>query len=174
MPTLDDTNSYVTYAELQDYCDLTGRTAPAQASVEPRLIQATLYVDRKYGGRFLGRKVDSDQPLQWPRAATYTRTIDLPDGFYTQDADGNYRDFNVIPREVKEATSEVALGLLTGSNVYAQDSAAVTEETKKVDVLQTTYKYAGNWQPKNQLDFTVDLILRPLLLPAGPKIRFTA
>jgi hypothetical protein len=174
MATLSTTNSYVTFADYQEYCDLTGRTPIAQATIEPKLIQGTLALDRKYGGRFMGRKQSATQPLQWPRSATYARTIDVADGVYTQDGDGNYRDFNTVPVEVKQATCEMALGLLSGEDVYTQDQPMVTEDIKKVDVLWSTKKYQGTYQPKSQLVFTIDLILRPLLLPAATKVKFVA
>jgi len=131
-------------------------------------------VDRLYGGRFMGRKTQATQPLAWPRSPTSFRNIDLPDGMYSVDADGNYRDLNVVQPEVKEAVCEMALAFATGYTPYVQAAPAVTEETKKVDVLQTTKKYDGAFTPKKPTDFTLDLILRPILLPAGPKVVFTA
>lgn len=174
MPTLTADNSYVTYAEFQAYCDLIGRTAPAQDVVEPRLIQGTLALDRKYGARFLGRKTDSTQPLQWPRTPSQDRMVNNTDGLYTVDAEGNYRDLNTIPPEVQEAVCEVALAMPTGFTLYSQDNPAVTEETKKVDVLSTTYKYAGPFAVRSATDYTIDLILFPILLSSATKVVFTA
>lgn len=174
MPTLTTSNSYVTYTEYQAYCDLTGTTPVQQTVIEPKLIQATLAIDRRFGGRFIGRKTSPTQPLQFPRSSTYLRNVDSPEGFYTTDMDGNYRDLNVVPDEVKQATCEAAAGLLSGANFYTQDGPTVTEETKKVDVLQTTKKYQGQWQQKTDLMFTLETILRPLLLPAATRVKFTA
>lgn len=172
MPALTSSNSYSTYAEYVDYCDLTGRTPVEQTLIEPSLIQATLSLDRKYGGRFIGRKQSATQPLQWPRSPVGSRTIDTPDGLFFTDADGNYRNFNEVPVEVKQATCEIALGILDGNDLLSQESPTVTEETVQLDVISTTTKYNAAYQSKTPMTYLTDVILRPLLAPTATTIKF--
>lgn len=173
MPAISTSNSYVTYAELQTYCDLAGKSTPAQSVAEPRLIQATLAVDRKWGGRFIGRKMQANQPLAWPRSPSTRRNIDTPDGFYSVDQDGNYRDLNQTPKEVKDAVCEMALALLSGKDLYSAPAPAITEATDSIDVLQSTYKYAGQHEEISSFDYLIDVILRPILLPTQTTVKFT-
>ena len=172
MPALSTSNSYVTYAEYATYCDLIGKTPGEQATVEPKLIQSTLALDRMFSSRFLGRKLAAEQPLQWPRIATTERSINLPDGFYSMDADGNYRDFNQVPTEVKQATCELAFSLTDGTDPYVQPQPGVLEETKKVDVIEKSVKYAGSYNVQEQWEYKLAIVLRPVLLPTATRIRF--
>ncbi|MFU6629396.1 DnaT-like ssDNA-binding protein, partial [Pseudomonas aeruginosa] len=64
----DSANSYVSVDQATEYHAQRGNAAWASASNDSRssaLIRATDYIDRSY--QFRGSKVDSDQPLEFPR-----------------------------------------------------------------------------------------------------------
>lgn len=85
------TNSYADVEYASTYCDEAGLTALTQA--EASLKQATMALDRLYGGRFIGVKAALVQALAWPRRPT-SANLDTSQEWYVVDSFGNYRDFN--------------------------------------------------------------------------------
>lgn len=105
-------NSYLTVAVAQAYFD--GRrnadawTSAATSAREQALVMATSRLDRVL---WLGRKSQSTQRLEWPRAGVVDRA-------------GVSYDSAVAPRPIQEATCEVALDLLVNGDPDTNDALA--------------------------------------------------
>ena len=157
MPLTLGINSYATLEEANAYATDQGLDA---ISDEAFLVRATKWIERTFGGRFIGAKQVSFQSLSWPRVAT-ARTSEDESGYITLDSDGNPINLNTIPVAVKEATIEVALLIQNGTDLYVQPTPAVVEETTEIDVLKTHKVYAGSYRNANL--YKIELILRPVL-----------
>lgn len=154
------TNTYVTELEAVDYISLVAGTPLSDP--EALLKQATLALDRIYGGRFIGRKMTSTQLLHWPRNPD-GRMSSNEEGFYFIDSDGNFRVYTETPTEIKQATIEIAMMLDAFVDVYAQPEPRVENEQTQIDVIKIskTYKQSGGYAVDAL--HTISLILRPLL-----------
>lgn len=127
-------NSYVSDAEAVAYFDVDATAADFlalnQAAREEYLQWATRVLDAKTNWR--GYKTfPLVQALRWPRS-------------YVYDRDGNAVASNIVPREVKAATCELAKWLLTNDPSGPQD----VENLRKivVDVIEIEYQ-EGTGQP---------------------------
>jgi hypothetical protein len=141
MPTIVATigsataNSFVTVAECDAYCD--GRLNADAWNAEPdddqkarALIDATRELSNK---TWIGAgRVTTTQALNWPRAfALNPDTAWIGYSYYLQTE---------IPQRVKDATCELALQfLILGPVDLASLDPTLNVQTKKVDVLSTTY-----------------------------------
>lgn len=82
-------SNFETYAEERGYTISDG-------DIEPALLRASIWVDSKYGSRFIGTKTGGrDQERAWPRTGAY-------------DAEGNELDDAEVPNEIVFATYEAA------------------------------------------------------------------
>lgn len=122
---VDGANSYVSVADARIYAANRGVQLPAENDeVAAMLIAATDYLEAQ-GCRFKGRKVDCDQPLQWPRRGVYLCCDPYPT--------------NKIPKDLIAAQIKLAMaandGIVLQPNYSASDM--VVEET--VDVITTKY-----------------------------------
>ncbi len=103
-------NSYATVAEADSYHE--GRlhasawTAAIQATKEAALVMATRFLDGNV--EWLGRRIDIDQALAWPRQGAIW--------------DGHAVPCDLLPRPVKNAASELAR-LLIGADLQADQDA---------------------------------------------------
>lgn len=97
------TDSYVSLVEAEDYFSkiLNSEKWDAETDIrkEKALKNATMNIDKLL---FIGRKVDSEQPLQFPRYVEYIKK-------YVFDNTG-------IPEDIKKAVCEEALFLLSGGS----------------------------------------------------------
>lgn len=96
-----EANSYVTLAEADAYLGLDrlhaeSWIAAANITREASLIWATKILDEAFN--WTGFKSTTEQALRWPRSGTY-------------DADGHSYDYESIPKQVKDATCDLALAL---------------------------------------------------------------
>lgn len=112
------TDTYITLADATTYLATYG--ADGATVTESDLKKATVAIDRLYGSRFSGSVTSSTQALLYPRNAETT-----------------------IPKVLTQATAELAAMINGGIDVYAAPDPILTEESVKVDVLQTTKKFAG-------------------------------
>lgn len=118
-PGAADANSYVTLAEYNAYL-LARLHVPAAASgatdaqKEAALIMATRTLDAMQC--FTGAAATSTQALKWPRTGMVNKN-----GFPIAD--------NVIPQELKDATSELAMQLAV-SDITLDNDAAIQGLTK--------------------------------------------
>lgn len=103
-------NSYITVADAQAYFDLKGTTVTI---TEEALINATQYLDLRFGQQYEGMRRTQEQTLDWPR----TSFVDL---------NGFIREADSIPRELKDATCEAALLYLNSVSLF--DDTDLEEE----------------------------------------------
>lgn len=110
------------------------------ASKEEALRIATATLDRMYGGRWLERRTSLTQALDWPRT-------------YVDDSDGFRVASDVVPNEIKAATSILALASLIGEDLMPDQSASdrsVHSQAIKVGPIEksTTYGTTGKSSQK--------------------------
>lgn len=99
-----NSNSYVTVAEATSYFE--GRLysdAWDTASVEEKKQAVVMATARLEVENFDGLPTDDNQALKWPR-------------LWIENEDGSFKDENVLPPMMKEATFETALWLLRGDD----------------------------------------------------------
>lgn len=153
--------SYITTQDAREYASSVGLTLPeSDMDVDGTLGLATLlarastYLDRIYGARYIGSRTTGAQPLYWPRVVT---------SYY--DSVGNYRsDFlsTEVPVELGYAATELAAKMFNDDfDVFAQPAPMVTEESKSIDSLSISRKYATPYS--TNAFYSLDLILAPLL-----------
>jgi len=130
-------NSYATIAQADQYHENYGNpsawSALADADKQEALRKATQYLDARYKARWQGRKVNSLQPLLWPRS-------------FVEDSDGIYIAADEIPQELIDAVSILALISLTDTlrpDVAAKNSG-ISSESKGVGPLKTSVTYIGS------------------------------
>lgn len=93
---LSDANSYLALADFRAHhldrgLDLSGE---ADADLQAALVQATDYIDKRFGRRFRGWRRSRSQALEWPRTDAY------------DDDDYTFPD---VPVQLQKATAEYAL-----------------------------------------------------------------
>lgn len=156
---LANSNAYTNRAFADVYHENLGRTAWAtytNAVRDSALIQATLYLDAKYAGRFRGTKADEDQALEWPREDA----VD-PYGF----------DLVLVPSALAKACAELALYAAGGENLFqvAADGSApvgIKRVKRVVGPITKEIEYAGAASARGSYP-QVAMLLAPLLQSAG-------
>jgi len=104
--------SYLSEADADTYHSNFGNTAwalLASADKEIALRKATRYIDTKFSGDWYGKRTNSSQALDWPRA-------------YVRDNDGYYLNSNEMPSALLDATAILAL-LASTEDIYANIDA---------------------------------------------------
>lgn len=74
---LENANGYTDAATVRAYWEDRAQVIEADdIEVEAAIVVASQFVDLKFGSRFIGKKVDPDQALEWPRkcAGPYPET----------------------------------------------------------------------------------------------------
>jgi len=159
-------NSYISLAALKAHHDDRGNdySGFADALLETSLVQATDYIDQRFGRRFRGDKADSRQALEWPRQNAYTDEDFLLTG---------------VPAALAKACAEYALiaaqlgrnlappsppdfGVLdpaTGT-VENDSSGRITQKTEKVGPIEETTKFADGNSSGGPMVGTGNLIQR--------------
>lgn len=140
-------NGYITAAEFKTHHKDRGNDLDAEADgdVQAWIIQASDYVDKRFGRRFRGYRSSGTQGLEWPRMDAYD--------------DGNYQ-FPDIPEQLKKAIAEYAVlvkdlgrnlapvpgtefGIVapaTGT-VTTTPSGAISSKTEKVGPIEESTGY---------------------------------
>lgn len=112
-----NSNSYITVSEADDYFTghLDGTTywsSLTTSTKQAALVQATNRLDMETYG---GRRTTTSQRLQWCRLWIVSRDLD-PSREYQDIGGMYYRDHLTIPKEVKDATCEMALYYIKEAN----------------------------------------------------------
>lgn len=124
---LSNADSYVslteanTYATARNLAKWTGSDAVKQAA----LISATQFIDATYA--FKGTLVRFEQALSWPRLDVYDRDL---------------RSVLGVPKQVKQATIELAIVALTQPLIASPEIAAVKRKKVKAGSVETETEYA--------------------------------
>lgn len=156
MALIQGTNSYVSYAEANDYFDNRIDSAAwynaDQDDRENALITATLILDEN---QFIGVAVSSTQSLGWPRkGATH---FDPKLGLWITYAE------NEIPKRLKLAVYEMAYHLLANENLLDQKSQTFEEISVGNITVKDNTKDVYRTPIVNSL---VKKFLKPLLVTA--------
>lgn len=161
---LDDANSYASVALADAYFAERGISAWTGSNTvkEQALVRATDYIEKRFGGRFRGRKSTQEQALAWPRTGAYTR-----DGYPLEE----------VPVLLARATAEYALRALTDTLMPDPTTDAsgrvVTRKREKVGPIEEETQYAEG----SALDAIIkpypaaDALLRDLVVPGGTSVR---
>lgn len=156
-----DSNSYTTAAEADLYFSDRGITAWAGTPEEKQgwLIQATDYIDGRFGGRFLGATQYTEAPAQ---ALAFPR-IGIPTVLA-----------GTIPANLKKACAEYALraksGALAPDLVIDETGFAVQGKSEKVGPIEESVQFAtgaGVQQMLLRPYPAADMLLRGLVRGAG-------
>ena len=142
-------NSYLSEADFNDHHDGRGADYSAynSAAIEVALVQATDFIDKRFGRRFRGDLIGSTQALEWPRLDAYS-----DDDFALTG----------VPAALEKGTAEYALlALQLGQNlaplpapdfgildpatgeVTNNSSGRVIERTEKVGPIEESTKFAS-------------------------------
>lgn len=128
-----DAESYLSVADCDTYHTAQGNSGwtGTSGAKEIALRKATDYVDRLYGGTFLGTRKTTTQRLYWPR--------------YDAWVDDVLVDSATIPRQLKEATAELALAALTEDLMpsVAAGASGISSESKSVGPLSKSQTFIG-------------------------------
>jgi hypothetical protein len=132
---IEDANAYATVAFVDTYFSDRGNTSwtGTNSEKEYAIIEATDYIERRWGPLFKGNKEFTSDPLQalsFPRLNLYDRDGLLVEG---------------IPTKLKQATAEYALRALAGT-LYADPSSTdkVTLTRKKIGPIEVETRYNEN------------------------------
>jgi len=136
-------NSYIPVATADDYFTfhLDGTsywTSLSTAQKQAALVQATNRIDMEMFG---GRPTVDNQRLQWPRTWIIDRNMNPQD--QVQDAGGRYyRPNNTIPKELADATCEMALNYLKIQNgdYTVDENDLETLSTYKIGPIDVSIK----------------------------------
>lgn len=155
-----NSDSYVTLESCDEYHANMGNSAWVVddedadniAARETAIRKATAFIDRKYNGRFRGRRQGASQALMWPRWDAVDE-----DGFVIED----------VPDAVKYATCEAALRAYQGTDLMPdmERGGAVIQET--IGPISTTYAAGA---PAGTTFPAIDAILRRCLTLRGVSI----
>ena len=107
---LEAANAYLSLVDFKAHHDDRGvdYSAHDDTAIEQGIVQATDYIDKRFGRRFRGDKGTYAQGLEWPRVDAYT------------DEDYTFRD---VPPQLEKATAEYAMIALQ----LARDLAPIPE-----------------------------------------------
>lgn len=91
--------SYLSVADADTHHTARGNgqwTDLSTAEKEQALVRATDYIDKRFGRKFRGQKINRTQGLEWPRGAA-------------TDNDGFAVGYDEVPAQLEKATAEYAL-----------------------------------------------------------------
>lgn len=118
-------NSYVTVAEMSDYCggrlDATEFDATVTLTQQKSLVMATARLDQE---NYVGTPAAFTQRLKFPR-------------LFVPSIYGSWEDSDVIPERIKQATYELAIALLKDTTLF-RDSGLEAFEQVGVGPLAVT------------------------------------
>lgn len=152
---LSDAESYASVSDATAYHAARGNPAAwssaSLAAQETALRSATDYIERKYASRWKGQRWLSTQRLAWPRSRVEVDAMLLP--------------LSPLPRELREATFEMALRYVSGTTELIPDVTSpgtIKEESVKVGEIETKTVYMGG--KIQQTDFAeVRVLIAPLV-----------
>ena len=131
-----DADTYLTANYLATDTSLIAWDAATEASQEIALRQATQYVDIRHDGNWRGLKFTTTQALAWPRTLA-------------ADNEGDYFDTDEIPQQLKDAIAELALRVIAGDTLLADQSSPASIKSKSVTAgpIQRSIEYVGGLSP---------------------------
>ena len=122
-------NSYDTVAAAQAYFDLKGITITI---TEESLINATQYLDLKFGRQYSGAKIAGDQSLEYPRTS------------FT-DSSGFTKAASTIHNELKNAMYEAAKLHITGTTLFDDTDKGDDKLQSITNTVQGAVSQSKTW-----------------------------
>lgn len=153
-------NSYVSILEASEYFENRGHAEDWEDVVnqEAFLISATNQID--WFMVFLGSKVASTQPLEWPRVDCY------------DSKNQAYVPIDEIPTKVKHAVMELSIASIDEDRMADSDMAGLQEV--KVGSLKVVSNIVGPWQEsKKPIPTVVYMILKGVISNSSSIFRRT-
>lgn len=162
------TDTYISLEDATEYWDLQyDEVFPEGEEGEKLLKKATIAIDRLYGHRFIGFR-NPDQPLEWPR--TIWEQGNRFDETFGANLNLNGRSMETpVPREVAQATAEMAYLINNDQDVYAQPEASVSSESLQVSSISIDRTLTRGYQV-NPLQ-PVFVVLQPVIKPSAGTLR---
>lgn len=134
--------AYGSAAEADAYFTARGITTwtGTDAAKEAALINGCDYLERRYRGKWEGRKATDDQSLAWPRS-------------WLSDVDGYPVDATTVPEQVKRANFEAALLDLTGTDLepVVKLGGAIKRKRLKAGSAEVETEYAGTADARDKI-----------------------
>jgi hypothetical protein len=129
-----DSTAYLTVDELKQYWDNIGYdySSLTEDILKQYINRSSKIIDNSYMKQFTGVRTTQDQSMEWPRIGSYY-------------ADGWWIDSDTIPKELKNAVSEMVYAILINTaDVQPVDKAStqIIAESVKVDVIEESKKYS--------------------------------
>lgn len=124
---VDNADSYVDEADLTAYAAKRGITLPTGNDLTVLAIKAMDYIE-SLEPRFKGTRVESDQPLSWPRKGV------VINGFFV--------DEDTIPKQLIDLQCQLVIDGMT-VNLQPNGTGRVVKR-QKVDVIETEYEILGD------------------------------
>ena len=122
-------NSYDTVANAQSYFDLKGTTI---VITEESLINATQYLDLRFGMQYNGSKIGQDQSLSYPRTSF-------------ADQEGFTRDASTIHNELKTATYEAAALYIGGTTLFDDTESGTDKLQSLTNTVEGAVSQSKSW-----------------------------
>lgn len=152
-----DADTYLTANYLAANTKLIAWDAATTAPQEIALRQATQYVDIRYDGNWRGLKFTTTQALAWPRTLAV-------------DNEGDYFDTDEIPQQLKDAIAELALRVIGGDTLLADQAKPASIKSKSVmagkGAIQTSVEYVGGLSPVKKYP-KVENLMKSLVTVSG-------
>lgn len=169
---LSNANAYISVEFADTYHSERGHSAWVgdAATKQIAIIRATDFIDKRFGRRFRGTRMQKEQALEWPRLAAY------------DDDQFTFTGIDVIPRKLQQACAEYALRAL--SSVLIPDPTStpvgsITGKREKVGPIEeeTRYSFTTSRASVSELVSTTnipefpeaDLLLQELLKSSNIK-----
>lgn len=154
-----DANSYLSVADADsyhaDHSASASWTAATTEQKEKALRLATQYLDARYDGRWRGYQNTSTQALAWPRTSAV-------------DNEGYVYDNDAVPQRLEDATAELALRVITGDTLYADQTKAARVASSSVTVgpISKSVSYVGGLDPAKKYPL-IEALMTPLIAGVG-------
>lgn len=149
---VEDANSYVSLEDAQAYAKARGLGfTRLEDKATQYLVLAMDYLE-SLRANYIGMKVETTQPLQWPRKYAVI--------------DGSLFSDSAIPSEIKHAQIRLAIAIQDGFDPLPTREAAAFVIKEKVGQLETTYSEAIQTSGVPIIR-SVNALLAPLLTNGG-------
>lgn len=123
---LNNFETYISVEDAKEYAALMGLELPSdEETLEPLLRRAAIYLDRLYGSRYAGAKMDIGQFLEWPRDVYFG----VGAGLY-------------VPKQLGYAQVELAAVLQANDNALPVPEARLKKQSVKIEGLEETLEFA--------------------------------
>jgi hypothetical protein len=161
---LPNAESYASVAQFRAYNTARGRElALTDGEIEALLRRATDYLQQTYYGRWAGYRNREVQALDWPRSyVPRDPSVTYPtESQITAELDTYYYPFNELPKQLVDATCELAFKANGADLIKDVDRVARRESVGPLSVEYETNRTPITLYP------SIDMALARLLLRAG-------